>query len=108
MAIMVIHDAAGFSPNDYEVVRAAIGWESKPPAGSFMHLLGHDADGLLNIELWETEDLYADYVRTRFLPAFDHMGLPRPPEPRIMFLHNALQSEDAAAHVPRIRALASA
>lgn len=109
MAIMAIYDAHGFTPQDYELVRATIGWESNPPRGSFMHLLGHDADGLLNIELWESEDLFEAYVRDRFNPAFDRLGLPYPPAPRIMFLHNALQLEDATAHVPRIQlALADA
>lgn len=103
MAIMVIHDAPGFTPQDYELVRATICWESNPPKGSFMHLLGHDAGGLLNIELWESEDLYDAYVRDRFLPAFDRLGLPYPPAPRIMFVHNALQLEDAADHVPHAR-----
>lgn len=103
MAIMVIYDAVGFTPQDYELVRATIGWESDPPRGSFMHLLGHDAGGLLNIELWESEDLYDDYVRGRFRPAFDRLGLPYPPPPRIMFVHNALQLEEAADHVPRVQ-----
>lgn len=101
MAIMVIHDAPGFTPQDYELVRATIGWESRPPPGGFMHLLGHDADGLLNIELWESEDLYDAYVRDRFLPAFDRLGLAHPPPPRVMFIHNALQLEEAVDHVPR-------
>lgn len=102
MAIMVIYDAAGFTPQDYEQVRATIGWEADVPDGSFLHLLGHDAGGLLNIELWESREQYEAYVEERFNPAFVRLGLPYPPPPRIMFLHNALQLEDAGEHVPRI------
>lgn len=104
MAIMVVYDASGLTLQDYDHVRAAIGWEADLPDGSFMHLLGHDNNGLLNIELWESQALFDTYVRERFNPAFDRLGLPHPPPPRIMALHNGLQLQDAEAHVPRTSA----
>ena len=102
MAIMVIYDALGFRPQDYEQIRAAIGWESNPAEGCSMHLLGHDAAGLTDVQIWESEDVFDAYVAARFHPAFERLGLPYPPAPRIMHLYNAVQDQSAEAHVPRL------
>ncbi len=100
MAIMAIYTANGFSTDDYDRVRDVIGWEADPPPGCVLHLLGQDAFGLCNLELWESEELFDAYVRDRFMPAFDKLGAPYPPAPRIMAVYNALQLRDAEAIVP--------
>jgi hypothetical protein len=103
MAIMAIYTANGFKTSDYDRVREAIGWENDPPAGALLHALGHDGFGLCSLEIWESEALFDDYVRDRFMPAFDRLGLPYPPAPRVMNLYKAFEQAGAQTVIARLQ-----
>jgi hypothetical protein len=104
MAIMAIYTADGFGVAEYDRIRNEIGWEADPPPGGVLHLLGQDGFGLCNLEIWESEAAFDTYVRERFMPAFDRLGMPYPPAPRVMAVYNALQRADAETHIRRVDA----
>lgn len=69
-------------------------------------MLGEDEFGLCDIELWDSEASFDAYVRDRFMPAFDRLGVPFPPAPRVMVVYKALQATEAEQIVPRLQGAA--
>jgi hypothetical protein len=94
MAIMMILDWKGVSPEQYAQVNDTMGIHSAAdaPEGLISHVAALDDDGELTIvDLWESEQALGQFVETRLGPALDEVGVPHT-EPRIHPVHNQLHS----------------
>ncbi len=91
MAVAVLVDNPEGSQENYEKVRAQMGLEA--PAGGIFHAAGPSPNGGWRVlEVWESEEDARRFRDERLLPAFDAVGLPRPPgPPQIWQLHNYMK-----------------
>lgn len=90
MAIMMILDWKGVTPEQYAKVNEVMGISSDAdaPDGLISHAAGIDDNGELTIvDLWESEQQLGQFVETRLGPALAQAGIPES-KPRIHPVHN--------------------
>ncbi|NEC85358.1 hypothetical protein G3I71_05820 [Streptomyces sp. SID12501] len=67
---------AGVSPEQYDTVRDAVGWEEVAPSGGEVHVAWFDAQGLLHvIDVWESEEAFQTFFAQRLAPAIEKAGI---------------------------------
>lgn len=92
MAIMMILDWEGVTPEQYAKINDVMGIHSDAdaPDGLISHAVGIDDGGELTIvDLWESEQQLGQFVETRLGPALAQAGIPQS-QPRIHPVHNHL------------------
>ena len=83
MTVVMMVDNPEGSPEVYDKVRAHLGIEA--PAGGIFHVAGPSPTGGFRvIELWESEAHARTFLRERFAPALQAIGVSGPP-PQIQF-----------------------
>jgi hypothetical protein len=83
MAVVMMVDNPKGSPEVYEKLRAHLGIDR--PAGGIFHVAGPSPTGGFRvIELWESEEDAHRFLRDRFRPALQAIGVSGPP-PEIQF-----------------------
>lgn len=86
MALMVTYDEPNVTREDYDAVRAQVGWENAPPKGCLLHMSYFDDAGFHTVDIWNSQDeLDADLAK-RFNPALKLLQLPDA-TPKAMDLH---------------------
>jgi len=90
MAVAMMVDNPGGSREVYEEIRAHLGLEK--PAGGIFHVAGPSPTGGWRvIEVWESEEAAEEFLRERFMPALEELGLSGPPPRRELWpVHNAM------------------
>jgi heme-degrading monooxygenase HmoA len=94
VAIMMILEWEGVSPDQYEQVNEAVGVvsEADMPDGLISHVAAIDERGeMVIVDLWESEQALGSFVEKRLGPALAELGIPQA-EPRIHPLHNQMHS----------------
>lgn len=92
MAVVMLVDNSKGSPEVYEKLRAHLGIDG--PVGGIFHVAGPSPTGGFRvIELWESEEDARTFLRERFAPALEAIGVSGPP-PRIEFwpVHNTMRA----------------
>ncbi len=90
MAVVMMVDNPEGSEEIYDKVRAQLGIDA--PAGGIFHVAGPSPTGGFRvIELWESEAEARTFLRERFAPALQAIGVSGPP-PQIQFwpVHNTM------------------
>jgi heme-degrading monooxygenase HmoA len=101
MAIMMILEWEGVSPEQYARVNETMGIHSDAdvPEGLISHVAAIDDDGELTIvDLWESEQALGGFFETRLGPALAEAGIPQS-QPRIHPVHNQLHGSAAEGNV---------
>ena len=101
MAIMMILDWEGVTPEQYARVNDTMGIHSDAdvPDGLISHVAAIDEDGEMTIvDLWESEQALGQFVETRLGPALAEAGIPES-QPRIHPVHNELHGSAAEGNV---------
>ena len=95
MAIAMMVDNPRGSQEVYDKVRAHLGLDR--PAGGIFHVAGPSPNGGWRvIEVWESEEDAKRFVEERLQPAFDALGLPRPPGREFWPVHNMIVGKQTA------------
>jgi len=81
MPIMCIYSGVPVTPAQYDAIRAEVGWEDAPPPGAISHAIGFGPDGATEVNLWESEALFRDYLVGRLMPAIQRLGIDLPFDP---------------------------
>jgi heme-degrading monooxygenase HmoA len=92
MAVMMILEWEGVSPDQYARVNDTMGIHSDAdaPDGLISHVAAIDDDGEMTIvDLWESEQALGEFVEKRLGPALHEAGIPQS-QPRIHPVHNQL------------------
>ena len=92
MAVMMILDWEGVTPEQYAQVNDMMGIHSDAdaPDGLISHVAAIDDDGELTIvDLWESEEALGRFYETRLGPALAEVGIPES-QPRIHPVHNEM------------------
>ncbi len=92
MAVMMILDWEGVTPEQYAQVNDTMGIHSDAdaPDGLISHVAGIDDSGELTIvDLWESEETLGRFYETRLGPALAEVGIPES-QARIHPVHNEM------------------
>jgi hypothetical protein len=91
MAILMMLELPRVTTEDYDRVQEIMFAEDpKQPDGLISHVAGPTDDGVLIIDVWESEDDLNRFVRERVGPAMQQVGAPQA-QPRVLPIH---------AHIP--------
>src|SRR5256714_13168110 len=103
MAVMMIMDAPEGTTEEYDRTNEIMGLrgDEDAPEGLIQHVAASDGNGLLVVDVWESEDAFGRFYEQRLGPALEQAGVaasggePRPPVPG----HNMLTGRGTEANV---------
>lgn len=75
MPVMIIIRASKVTAQQYEAVKAAVGWEQVPPPGGISHSIAFTDAGAVEVNIWESKALFDAYVASRLQPVIDRLGV---------------------------------
>ncbi|MFF7969719.1 hypothetical protein [Streptomyces sp. NPDC007905] len=87
MAVVMSMTWTGVTPEQYDTVREAVGWEETAPAGAQVHVAWFDAQGLHVVDVWETEQSFHSSFAERLAPAVEKAGISGTPDSGFSPLH---------------------
>jgi hypothetical protein len=96
MTVMAIYRSNEVDPETFNRYRAEVPIEPAP-AGAIFHQVAFDKDGLLVIDVWETEAELRAFNAERVYPGLQRMGI-TPVEPEVLQVHALWAASDARRH----------
>jgi heme-degrading monooxygenase HmoA len=94
MAVMLFMEAPGASLEDYERVNELMGLhgDEDAPAGLIHHTAGHDGDGIVIVDVWESEEAIGRFFDERLGAALGEVGVEvKGGKPTILPVHNGFE-----------------
>jgi len=92
MAILMILDIPGGTVGQYDKVNEIMGVDDdNTPDGLISHAAGPTDDGLLIVDVWESEDALNRFVGEQVMPAMQQAAVPQA-QPRVLPVHNRIDS----------------
>ena len=68
MAVVMLMEWPGVTPEQYEEARRRVGWETDAPPGGIFHVARFE-DGVLHVvDVWETAEDFDRFARERLMP----------------------------------------
>ena len=83
IAHVVLH---GVSREQYDTVRAAVGWLHNSPTGGLSHVTWWEGDDCHNLDAWDSAESFASFGELRLAPTLTQLGLDSRPD---VTLHEA-------------------
>ena len=80
MAVIAHVVLRGVSPEQYDRVRAEVGWLERAPDGGYSHVTWWEGDDCHNIDAWESEAAFNAFGQDRLGPAMAKLGIGVEPE----------------------------
>jgi hypothetical protein len=80
MAVVAHVVLRGVSPEDYDRVRAEVGWLENPPTGGLAHLNWWEGNDCHGFDAWESEDAFNTFGMDHLGPAMAKLGINVAPE----------------------------
>ncbi|MBD0839470.1 hypothetical protein ICC28_12240 [Streptomyces sp. TRM68416] len=78
---------SGVTPEQYDAVRDAAGWEETPAPGGQIHVAWFDGQGLHVTDVWESEQAFETFFTERLAAALEKAGITGTPETTFSPLH---------------------
>ena len=75
MPVMVIIRASKVTPQLFEAVRDQVGWREVAPEGAISHSIAFTDAGAVEVNVWETRELFDAYVEIRLKPVMEALGI---------------------------------
>lgn len=63
----------------YEAVRARVGWEVNHPPGGVVHTCWFEGSDMRVMDVWDSAEAFNAFVQERLMPAVAELGLPGEP-----------------------------
>ncbi len=83
MAVAMVMEWSGITPENYEEARKRVDWEGNVPAGALFHVSRFTGDGIRVLDLWETPEDFQRFAEERLMPVIKDMGIEG--EPNVHF-----------------------
>ena len=80
MAVIAHVLLRGVSREQYDAVRAEVGWLERVPTGGLAHLTWWEGADCHNVDAWESEDAFNTFGMERLGPAMGKLGITVQPE----------------------------
>jgi hypothetical protein len=100
MAVMLFMEAPGASLEDYDRVNEIMGLrgDGDAPEGLIHHTAGHDGNGIVIVDVWESEEAIGRFFDERLGAALGEVGVEvKGGKPQILPVHNALKGSGTDA-----------
>jgi hypothetical protein len=81
MPVVMYMEWDGFTPQQYDEVRANVSWEQDAPQGVILHVPWFADGGVRVLDLWDSAEDFQSFVDARLMPAVQAAGVTG--EPRI-------------------------
>lgn len=88
MAVMLVMDWEGVTPEQYDQAKELVNWEGDPAPGGIYHASGFDEAGLHVVDIWESAEDFQRFVGERLTPGVQQLGIAGQPEVRIYPIHD--------------------
>jgi hypothetical protein len=102
--VVMTMDVVGLTHREFRAILDGMGVESCPEVGIYFHISHPTESGFRIIEVWDSEDGFAEFAESRLKPAVAALGIQR--ETTIMFqrLHNYFgpRIEQLTALIPQL------
>ena len=80
MAVVAHIILRGVTQEQYDQVRAAVGWLDEPPVGGISHLTWWEGQDCYNVDAWESEEAFNNFGEMRLGPGMAQAGVNVQPE----------------------------
>jgi hypothetical protein len=80
MAVVARVILRGVTQEQYDQVRAAVGWLDDPPVGGISHLTWWEGEDCYNVDAWESEEAFTSFGEMRLGPGMAQAGVNVQPE----------------------------
>ncbi|WP_344073775.1 hypothetical protein [Streptomyces crystallinus] len=87
MAVVLSLSWAGVTPEQYDAVRDAVGWEEQAPDGGCLHVAWFDSGALHVTDVWESQEDFERFFAERLAPAVEKIGIVGQPDTQLLPLH---------------------
>src|SRR5262249_7000048 len=78
----------GLTPEEYRAVLDQMGVETRPAAGIYLHLTTPTDFGYRIVEVWDSKEVFNEFLQTRLAPATKALGIDRNTVISVTPLHN--------------------
>jgi hypothetical protein len=83
MAVITHVLLSDVTPDQYDALRAEVGWLDAAPTGGLIHTTWWEGRDCHNLDAWESEAAYGAFGETRLGPAMAKLGIAV--EPKVTF-----------------------
>jgi len=80
MAVVAHVVLRGVSPEQYDRVRAEVGWLERPSDGAYTHVTWWEGNDCHNLDAWESEAAFNTFGTDRLGPGMGKLGIEVAPE----------------------------
>ena len=80
MAVVAHIVLRGVSREQYDAVRAEVGWLERAPEGGYSHVTWWEGDDCHNIDAWKSESAFDAFGSDPLGPTMAKLGIAAPPE----------------------------
>jgi len=80
MAVVAHVVIRGVSPEQYDQVRAEVGWLDEPPVGGISHVTWWEGADCHNVDTWDSEEAFNNFGSGRLGPGMAKVGIQSQPE----------------------------
>ena len=100
MAVAVEMRFEGATLEQYDPVMELMGLDQgdTSPAGAVFHWAAATDDGIVVVDVWETDEQFNHFAETQIGPHTQQAGIPAPPVITRYEVHNTLVGDAAANH----------
>ena len=75
MALMMKYEWQGTTPEQYDALRARVGWLTDPPKGGRVHVAAFNERGLQLTDVWDSVEEFEAFLNERLAPAIAEVGI---------------------------------
>jgi hypothetical protein len=83
MAVTMVMEWAGVTPEQYEETRRRVDWEGNVPAGAIFHVARFSGDTIHVLDIWESPEDFQRFADERLMPVVSTLGVET--EPKVSF-----------------------
>jgi hypothetical protein len=82
MAVMNIGTVQGLDTDTYDKVTQELGMPDQAPDGLISHTAAPADDGMMIVDVWESNEKFEAFMQDRLMPAFEKVGYQAPENPQ--------------------------
>jgi hypothetical protein len=81
------------TPEQGDAVMRELGLSDRPAPGQVFHVEGPIDGGVRVVDVWESEEVFGQYVQERLMPALERVGIqvPKDMQPQLLPVRNMLK-----------------
>jgi hypothetical protein len=80
MTTVIMQRWDALTPDQYDTLRGIVRWDQDLPTGMRFHVASFD-DGILRMtDVWDSAELFNEFVTTRIVPGLEQLGIAGTPD----------------------------